>query len=257
MRQWVKRVIKDTPVEPYLRWLVKRTRGIKIPYNLVKNEIYDRQTAEVMERVLHYSSSAVDVGCHKGEFLRLFLKLAPHGHHYAFEPIPQLANALQEEFRSAHVFNYALCDKSGDATFYVIPERPALSGLNERAFKAKGNRRVAIMVKTERLDAVIPEDEKIALIKIDVEGAEGLVIAGAINIIKRNKPYIVFEHGDSSLKAFGISSAEIYEMLVEQCGLRISLLKNWLSGGDPLSKAEFMKNYEWYFLAHPARHEQA
>ena len=88
--------------------------------------------------------------------------------------------------------------------------------------------------------------------KIDVEGAEGLVISGALETIKRDKPYIVLEHGEDSSLLFGMSSEDIYDMLVTQCGLGLSLLPNWLSKKRPLTKREFLSQRGcWYFLAHP------
>lgn len=252
MRELIKRSIKDTGLEPYARWFVKRTRGIKMPFDLVKNEIFDRQAAEVIDRVLSDDSNAIDVGCHKGQFLELYLEHATHGRHFAFEPIPELAEKLTTKFPSVEVYNLALSNESGEAKFYVIPGSPALSGLNERSFMAQDKPRQEIVVSTARLDSLIPQDVKIDLIKIDVEGAEGLVIAGATDTIKRNRPYIILEHGSQSSLAFGVSSAEIYDLLVEQCGLRISLLKDWLSRGPSLSKRAFLESRSWYFLAHPA-----
>ena len=251
MWELVKQSIKDKAVEPYARWLIKRSRGIKMPFDLVKNEIYDRQADEVIELVLKSNSNAIDVGCHKGQFLKLFLKYAHQGHHFAFEPIPHLAKILQAEFPSVEVYNYALSNKSGEAAFCVIPEALALSGLNARIFIKPDALRQEILVSTVRLDTVIAQEITIDLIKIDVEGAEGLVIEGAIDTIKRNKPYIIFEHGSASSKPFGFSSGDIYDLLVEQCGLRISLLKDWLYHGPSLSKQEFMEGGDWYFLAHP------
>src|SRR5437867_2636421 len=129
MRPGVKEFIKDRKIEPFARWLVKRSRGIRMPLDLVKNEIYDRQALEVVQRVLAEDSNCVDVGCHKGEFLRQFLKYAPGGLHWAFEPIPTLAQRLRNEFPSARVFEVALSDKAGRAIFYIVPDAPALSGL--------------------------------------------------------------------------------------------------------------------------------
>ena len=62
-----------------------------MPFDLIKNEIYDRQACELMSRVLSADSNCVDVGCHQGQFLREFLKYAPRGRHFAFEPLPHLA----------------------------------------------------------------------------------------------------------------------------------------------------------------------
>ena len=245
-------MIKDRGIEPYTRWLVKRSRGIRMPFDLVKDEIYDRQAFEVMSRVLSPESCCVDIGCHKGQFLAEYLRCAPKGIHFAFEPIPHLYEQLCKDFDSARIFNYALSDKSGETSFYILPDKLALSGLNRRETIQKELPRQKISVRTERLDEVIPADTKVDFIKIDVEGAEGLVISGALDTIKRDKPFIVLEHGESSSLMFGVSSEDIYDMLVTQCGLRLSLFPDWLSQKQPLTRHEFTSQKGcWYFLAHP------
>jgi FkbM family methyltransferase len=255
MKTILKKIIKDRGVEPYARWLIKRARGIKMPFDLVKDEIYDRQAFEVMGQVLSPKSCCIDIGCHKGQFLTEYMNCAPKGTHFAFEPIPYLYEQLLKNFQSAKIYNYALSDKSGETSFYVLPDKPALSGLNRRETIQQELTREKITVRTERLDDVIPPELKFDYIKIDVEGAEGLVISGALNTIKRNKPYIVIEHGEDSSLLFGISSEDIYEMLVTECGLNISLLADWLSKKPPLTKDEFTSSSGcWYFLAHPASH---
>ena len=251
MRELIKKRIKDTGIEPYVRWMVKHSRGIKMPLALVRNEIYDRQAMDIMRQVLAPDSNCIDVGCHQGQFLREFLKNAPRGRHWAFEPIPHLAAQLQDAFPGVEIFPSALSDYSGEASFYVIPDSPALSGLNTREFVAPDKARQEIKVRVQRLDDVIPRDLKIALIKIDVEGAEGPVIMGAIETIRRDQPYIIFEHGDASSRAFGHSSSQLYELLTGQCGLKVSLLASWLHKGPVLSPHEFVETDNWYFLAHP------
>lgn len=124
--------------------------------------------------------------------------------------------------------------------------------MNAREFVANDKARQEIKVHTQRLDDVIPPEAKIDFMKIDVEGAEGLVISGALDTIRRNRPYIILEHGHRSSNAFGFSSSDIYDLLVDRCGLELSLLNKWLYRGRALSKGEFVGGNDWYFLAHPA-----
>jgi FkbM family methyltransferase len=251
MKSIIKAVIKDRKIEPYVRWCVKRVRGIHMPFDLVKNEIYDRQAVNVMGRVLNDSSNCIDIGCHQGQFLKEFLKSSPNGKHYAFEPIPELAERLSSDFPSVQVYPYALSSEAGESIFYIVPDSLALSGLDRREFISPEKSRQAIKVKIEKLDKIIPVDMKIDLIKIDVEGAEGPVISGAIETIKRNKPYLIIEHGASSSEAFGFSSRDLYDLIVDKCGLNIALLSNWLNSGAALTVDEFMLTNEWYFIAYP------
>ena len=222
-----------------------------MPFNLVKNEIYDRQAFDIIGRILKIDSNAIDIGCHQGSYLNEILKHAPNGNHIAFEPIPHLAATLRKKFPSVQIYPYALSSNNGETTFFYIPDFPALSGLNTRDFLAQNSPRQEINVSVKKLDDLVPEAIRIDLIKIDVEGAEGHVISGALETIKRNKPHIILEHDGSSSMAFGFSSGDIYNILVEKCGLRLSLLKNWLYGRSSLSKQEFIGCKEWYFIAYP------
>lgn len=62
------------------------------------NALYDKQTGEVINRVLAEKSCGVDIGCHRGDILRLMLAAAPNGTHFAFEPIPDLYAYLVKNF---------------------------------------------------------------------------------------------------------------------------------------------------------------
>ena len=57
-------------------------------------------------------------------------------------------------------------------------------------------------------------------IKIDVEGAEALVIEGALHTICEAQPIIAFEHGGPAHQ-YGGTSNDIYRMLCDEAGLRI------------------------------------
>lgn len=53
------------------------------------------------------------------------------------------------------------------------------------------------------------------LIKLDVEGAEGLAVSGALNTLKRCKPTLIVEIWGQSVR-FGHSAIEIHESIVAQ-----------------------------------------
>lgn len=246
----VRSLIKDTRVEPYLWWCWKRSRGIRIPMDNVRNEIYDRQGFEIIERVLDADSNGIDIGCHEGEYLRRLLEVAPHGRHFAFEPIPSMAAALAERFPQVDVFQMALSDNEGNAEFFYFPDKPALSGLARRNERTDDTKSERIEVRVASLDTVVPSEMVIRFIKIDVEGAEGQVLTGAKKLIAKNHPFILFEHGGSSSRHFGWTSEALYDFLTEQCGLLVSRVGDWLTGARPLTRQEFGHSGGWYFLAH-------
>jgi hypothetical protein len=131
---------------------------------------------------------------------------------------------------------------------------PSYSGLKKRRYDRTGEKDVEIMVDTDLLDNIIPYEVKIDFIKIDVEGAELLVIQGAEKLIKKDKPVIVFEYGIGGSDYYEQKPSKIFLML-ESYGLNISLLDRWLNKQPPLTLEEFENQYfkqlNFFFVAYP------
>lgn len=222
--------------------------------DLTKNLEYDRLTKEVMKRYLKSDSNCIDVGCHKGEILDLILSYAPKGSHMAFEPIPSLFGAIAKKFGSrVEVFPFALSDEEGKTEFNFVRNAPAYSGLRKRKYEIKNPDIEVIDVELRPLDSLVPADREIDLIKIDVEGAELGVLRGAKETIKKHKPLIIFEFGMGASDFYGTRPKDIYSIIVEECGLEIYTLSEWLNGKSALSQDKFEQHFtnnsEYYFLA--------
>jgi len=91
LKALAKRLVAGTPMERSARAFAKLLPGTEE----VSPE--DQQTLALMNGVLSVDSNCVDVGCHKGFFLRYMLDAAPRGRHFAFEPIPVLFQKLANE----------------------------------------------------------------------------------------------------------------------------------------------------------------
>jgi FkbM family methyltransferase len=249
----IKRLVIGSPLEQPAR-LAQATmhgRGAR------KNYFYDRQTAAVMRRVLRPDSSGVDVGAHEGMVLRDLLRLAPAGRHVAYEPLPHLYDQLEREYGSSQtvtVLPYALGDARGTSSFSHIVSDPGMSGLRRRRDVPHDARVETIEVAVERLDDTLPAGVSPRFVKIDVEGAELLVLKGASRTVVDCRPYIVFEHGRAALECYDVRPNEAFDLL-DGFGLRVSLLASWLRGEAPLPRQAFMREVasdrNFYFLAHP------
>ena len=238
--------------EPVARWIWKGLHRVGVLREELAPE--DVCTLEIMSRVLKEDSCCVDVGCSQGKILTQMTRLAPRGEHYAFEPLPSPAQRLKSVFPLVNVFEVALADFSGEADFQHVVTNPEYSGLRRRTYPSDRERVETIQVQVERLDEVVPRETRIDFLKIDVEGAELGVLRGAAETIKRNRPFIVFEHGKGASDYYGTTPEMIHEFLVGDCSLRISLMSDWLEGRPPLGLERLVAQYggaHWYFLAHP------
>ncbi len=227
---------------------------IQLRLDLTKNLKYDRLTRIIIQRTVNKKSVCIDVGCHKGEILDLILKQAPDQKHYGFEPIPILYNNLLSKYKDqAHIYNCALSDTQGETTFNHVRNAPAYSGIKQRKYAVENPDIETLQVRLEKLDDIIPETEKIDLIKIDVEGGEFNVLKGAVKLIQKNKPYIIFETGLGASEFYGTKPEDLYDFFENVLQLKIYTLQNWIDGKVYLSKDEFLKLYntnaEYYFIA--------
>lgn len=195
----------------------------------------NRHVAAMLAALVGPDDHCVDVGAHKGDVLRQFVRLAPNGRHVAFEPVPSLFEGLEREFGSAPVelHRVALSETDGEAEFTFYPEHPGLSGLGEAAVPADAPRE-RFTVPVRRLDDVLADHPAPSLIKIDVEGAELGLLRGAEQTLARAKPAILIEHGVHAARAFGATSEDIFDALTAP-GLRVFDM----DGDGPYERARF------------------
>lgn len=223
--------------------------------DLTKNLEYDRLTKKIMKMAIGPDSNCVDIGCHKGEMLDEMLKFSPNGKHFAFEPIPEMYADLDRKYSGkAAIYPFALADSNGVTTFNYVKNAPAYSGIRKRKYDINQPEIEEITVELRTLDGVIDKDTRIDFIKIDVEGAELGVLKGALELIRKYKPVIVFECGLGASEYYGTKPADIYSFFSNAAGLHISLLKSFIDKGKPLTAGEFEDcfntNKEYYFIAH-------
>lgn len=144
----------------------------------------------------------IDVGAHVGTWtLRLHKNFKRV---ICFEPHPSSAMALRANIANEGAVNVeiaqmALSDSDGwaDMALYTNPSHSTLLSKNPLLSK-DGPPPPRIRVRMERLDSrLAAERSKIDLVKIDVEGFEEHVVAGALGTLRRHKPAMLIElHGE-------------------------------------------------------------
>jgi len=226
----------------------------KLPFAITKNIYYDQLTDDVIKKCCKETTNCIDVGCHKGEILDLMIASAPQGKHYGFEPIPELYCFLKKKYKGTHctISETALSDKNGIINFNYVISNPSYSGIKKRHYDRNNEKDTLIEVHTERLDSVLNENYQVGFMKIDVEGAELLVLRGAEKTIERCKPVIIFEFGLGASDIYGAEPKDLYHFF-EKHHYKISLLDKWLKDESALSLKELEEEYynknNHYFIA--------
>lgn len=214
------------------------------------DRIEGQNLRSLLKSVLAENSNCIDVGAYRGRVLAEIARMALHGRHIAYEPLPHLYRYLADHFPSVEVRQAAVSNEEGETSFAYVKNMPARSGFCERSYPVR-QQIERLIVRTETLDRNLAAGYVPALIKIDVEGAERQVIEGAIDTISRYKPVILFEHGKGGAVHYGTQPRHIYELLHKQAGLNIFDL----DGNGPYTLGQLEEAYDrddrWDYVARP------
>ncbi len=214
-----------------------------------RNHVDDKHLKLLLSFLLRSDSNCLDVGAHRGTFLIQFRRVAPTGHHIAYEPLPGLYAKLAAQFPEMDIRPRALSDEEGVTTFVHVQNAPAYSGLKQ-PHRPAGMTTETITVETDCLDNHVPNGWLPTFVKIDVEGAEALVMRGGLRTLRSAKPVIAFEHGRGGGEHYGVSDADIYKLVREGIGLRLFDM----DGNGPLGLTQFEEELasgqRWNWLAH-------
>lgn len=134
---------------------------------------------------------SIDIGANWGVYTYILSGLCRHV--YAYEPNPEIfAKLAMSAGAKVTLYKLALSDRQGAGTLYV----PTIEGIEadglsrlEKGFKEFQERRFEI--ELTRLDD--QWHTNIGFIKIDVEGHEKQVIAGATETLTREQPTLMIE----------------------------------------------------------------
>lgn len=137
----------------------------------------------------------VDTGAHHGAFTDAFLKLHRPSRVVLVEPIPELAEKLKKQFERRPGFSVvaaALSDSNGNADFEINVSEVSSSLLKIDSRNSKWfdlDLRIArkILVPTLTLPRLMDEQQldEIDLLKLDLQGAERLVLTGGETVLDR------------------------------------------------------------------------
>jgi FkbM family methyltransferase len=174
----------------------------------------------------------LDVGAEFGLYTHVLADLVgPTGAVHAFEPQAGAHRWLSLGVRASgpswvHLHRLALGSGTGAATLSV-PRRRGLP-VHGRAFVTAGARdegpnaefadRRHESVALTTLDVVVADLglDDVALVKVDVEGAEGAVLDGAETVLARHRPHLLLEIEDRHTAKYGLAGAAVLERLAAQ-----------------------------------------
>lgn len=156
---------------------------------------YEPGVTRLISSLLRPGANFVDGGANSGFFSLLAARcVGPNGKVWGFEPTPRARNRFihnvhLNNLSNVTVFASALAATNGERSINISKTEDGLNSFSQIPGAAG-----TIVVKTQRLDSIL-ENERVDLIKLDVEGAEADALAGAEGLFRAN-PHccVVLEH---------------------------------------------------------------
>lgn len=224
-------------------------RGIKLWFDFSSNysraEIiltmrgdYEQEDFDILSKCLPEKGVVFDIGGNVGLFSLIMAHMNPQINIFSFEPVPDTYDRMLENLllnvnngnreRRIHTFNIGMSNEPGDFTFYVPGNdeassmRPVDDDFYLRKSEANGVWTCQTSIKEIKCTVTTVDrfcDENnisdIALIKLDVEGAERDALLGAKATLTRVKPIVYCEMLRKHAARFGYHPNDIIRYMDE------------------------------------------
>lgn len=195
---------------------------------LAAGSLYEPVTSEVFLRLLEPGDAVIDGGAHVGWFTLISaLMVGPRGQVLAFEPFPGNRSALEENLVLNGLGNCvveacALGEEDGSASLYVNLDNEgghALWEVGRHNFNLRSReQQQKLEVAVRSLDSLLAADplQNLALVKLDVEGAETAALRGARRTLEAHRwPSLVVELNAFALQQMGSSPGELRDLVAD------------------------------------------
>ena len=200
--------------------------GLKYLVDLPQDKLiwtgtYESEVATKIRDEVIPGKACFDIGAHRG-FLSGVMAVAGASEVHCFEPNPanleQLKSLgdLNKQYKFV-IHEMAIGNHSGIVEFLLM-NKSNMGKMRESTFQPNASEAAKLTVQACRLDdlianGVVPPP---GLIKIDVEGAESLVLEGGTNLLKMHRPNIVLEAHSQHLASKCLSQLQQIGYKIEE-----------------------------------------
>jgi FkbM family methyltransferase len=183
---------------------------------------YEKHVTAVMLQVLQPGMVVLDVGANVGYYTMLAAaQVGPTGKVLAFEPL-RANSAMLEASREANgfahvqIYPYAVAAQDGSVGFREDDSNGALA-LDDPST-------AVYEVQAVALDTFLSDEPRIDVVKIDIEGAEGLALSGMQQILRRHRPLVFSEFSWNTLRHISGMEPEAFLDLLRAPGYEVCVL---------------------------------
>ena len=207
-----------TFLENGLRILVD-TRSMDVGIHLLTLGAWEPNYMALFDKLVQPADTVLDIGANHGVYaLHAAMAVGPKGRVHAFEPNPRLARLVDFSLKLNGFGGYAtlhplgVSDAAGTARLVFSD---SFSGGGAISSNQSASAQGGVECNLIALDALFADpDFKVDVIKMDVEGHEGLALRGMQQLLKRSPNVkIMMEFGPEMMARAGVGAEEILAML--------------------------------------------
>ena len=226
---------------------------------LIRRKEYEPHLLAFYSQRLKPGMVVIDIGANVGLYSMLAAKkVGKRGKVFSFDPNSEncrliLLGIHKNEFKNVSVFPFALGNRTGHVLFST--HIGSNGGLISDSYDSLLNPSCVIK-PIVRLDDIVTE--KVDLIKIDVEGAEGLVVEGAKGLIEKYRPIVTSEFSLEMLSRVSNISGKDYLQGFKDMNYSLFIIdKNTYCLDEILDIDKFIGNFgelsieDLAFIPHP------
>lgn len=182
---------------------------------------------DLLASLVRPGDTAIDVGANHGMWtLALSRAAGGAGRVYSFEPVPFTFGVLSAVARRERLGNVTLlnkgCSDQAATMEMTVPLQRAGSSDDLQAHLSSrdtddggAEESVTVACEVTTLDTALAELDRVALLKLDIEGAELLALRGGAGLIARTRPAIVCEVDAEFLQGFDQEPADVVGFLAQ------------------------------------------
>lgn len=223
------------PLPRYGFTIVASVADEVIGRRLIAAGVHEDEVTAVLMRYLKPDTRFVDVGANIGFYSLLAASRCPQGKVFSFEPDARNFRLLQTSiayngFESIiTAYPFAVSDEDTTITVSDLGNAPnsgaRFTAKDEEVLRQKvhGPNPQFRRVRAVTLDALMP-DEKVDILKIDIEGHEPFALRGMAGLLKRNRPVIFAELAPSNLRDLAHVEPEAYLTTFVDLGYELQVI---------------------------------
>jgi len=235
----------------YQGFTVYYNRGNALIDRLRKEQYFERELCERIIGDLENSKKKIflDIGANIGLMTLSVLARVPKTSVFAFEPGPLQAGFFEKTVAENKLtdrvtfYRKALGESTGTATFFVHDGADVAKDGFKNTGRGEGGHEISVTVDTLDHWWQTAGKPKVAVVKIDTEGAELFVLKGGAEFLSTVKPVLYLEVEPSNLAVYPYTATDIIRFL-DSVGYAVSTLGDMMVTLENIN--EFTKKFDTY-----------